>query len=139
MTMRWQDLLLTILFLSLIPGPLPAAEDAAEEEQEAVQVEYLKLAPSLVANLQGGARYVRCDVQLMTRSAAAAEKLKLHSPAIRHELLLLLSDQQGSELKRTKGKEKFRKQALKAVQKVMSDLTGKPRADDLFFTSFFVQ
>ena len=137
--MRWQDLLLTIFFLTLLPGALPAAGDDTEDGKEAVQVEYLKLAPSLVANVQGGARYVRCDVQLMTHSAEAAEKLKLHTPAIRHELLLLLSDQQGGELKQTKGKEKFRKQALAAVQKVMNDLTGKDQADDLFFTSFFVQ
>jgi len=137
--MRWLDLLLIILFCSLLPGPLSAAEDDATEKTEKAQVEYLKLAPSLVTNVQGGAKYVRCDVQLMTRDPESLEQLKLHTPAIRHELLLLLSDQQGKQLKQPKGKEKLRKQALAAVQKVMQGLTGKPMADDLFFTSFFVQ
>jgi len=137
--MRWQDLLLIILLISYLPGSLLAAEADASEDTEKVQVEYLKLAPSLVTNVQGGAKYVRCDVQLMTRDPEALEKLKLHTPAIRHELLLLLSDQQGGELKQPKGKEKLRKQALASVQKVMKGLTKKPMTDDLFFTSFFVQ
>ena len=133
---RPQPLVTALLLLLLLPLACPAAEDG---EQEKVQVEYLKLSPSLVVNVQGGARYVRCDVQLMTRDPDALESLKLHTPAIRHELLLLLSDQQGAELKQPKGKEKLRKQALKAVQGVMKELTGSPSVDDLFFTSFFVQ
>ena len=126
-----------ILLLLLLPAIAWPAED--EGEQEKVQVEYLKLSPSLVVNVQQGARYVRCDVQLMTRKPEALQQMKLHAPAIRHELLLLLSDQKGSDLKQPKGKEKLRKQALKAVQKVLEKQTGKPLVDDLFFTSFFVQ
>jgi len=129
---------LLVLLLLLLPALAWAAEEDGED-QEKVQVEYLKLSPSLVVNVQQGARYVRCDVQLMTRKPEALERMKLHAPAIRHELLLLLSDQKGSELKQPKGKETLRKQALKAVRKVLQELTGEPLVDDLFFTSFFVQ
>ncbi|MCP4288490.1 MAG: flagellar basal body protein FliL, partial [Gammaproteobacteria bacterium] len=60
-------------------------------------------------------------------------------PALRHELFLLISEQEGSKLKEPKGKESFRKIALEALRKVMLDQTGNEAIDDLYFTSFFVQ
>jgi flagellar FliL protein len=116
-----------------------AALMAADEESTPAEALYYKLSPSLVTNVQGRVKYIRCDIQLMTRDQAAVEDLKLHAPAIRHELLLLFSDQQGEALKEPKGKEKLRNKALAAVQGVMRELTGEEEVDDLFFTSFFVQ
>ncbi|HHH38744.1 MAG TPA: flagellar basal body protein FliL [Sedimenticola sp.] len=134
--MRIKNLLLLLLHALLL---LPLLGAAAEESGAGTQPLYYKLAPSLVTNVQGRARYIRCDIQLMTRKQAALEALKLHAPAIRHELLLLLSDQQGEALKDPKGKEELRKTALAAVQGVMQGLTGTRAVDELFFTSFFVQ
>jgi flagellar FliL protein len=65
--------------------------------------------------------------------------VQLHATAIRHELLLLLADQKGSDLQDPKGKERFRQTALSAVGKVIKQQTGKNSIKDLFFTSFFVQ
>jgi len=110
------------------------------EQKETPKVAYHSMSPSFVSNLQGQKKYVRCDIQLMTKGAENLEAVKLHTPALRHELLLLLGDQSSSELKTPKGKEKLRKQALKAVNKVMAELTGRNNVvKDLFFTSFFVQ
>lgn len=109
---------------------------AADDESQAL---YYELSPSLVTNVQGRVKYIRCDIQLMTRDEATVEDFKLHAPAIRHELLLLFSDQQGEELKEPTGKEKLRNTALAAVQGVMLKLTGVEEVEELFFTSFFVQ
>ena len=111
----------------------------AAEEEDKQKVVYYSLSPSLIANVQGSAKYARCDVQFMVKGEENLVDIQLHSPALRHELLLLLSDQQGKELKTPKGKEKFRKVALKALQKVMKNMAGKELIEDLFFTSFFVQ
>jgi flagellar FliL protein len=132
--MRTETILLLACFLLS-----PAALVAADDEPTPSQTLYYKLSPSLVSNVQGRDKYIRCDIQLMTRNQEAIEDLKLHDPAIRHELLLLLSDQQSEELKGQQGKEKLRKIALAAVQGVMQGLTGEKEVDDLFFTSFFVQ
>ncbi len=127
------------LFLLVLLLTSPMGLLAGEDEAEKKQIEYFKLSPSLIVNVQGKAKYIRCDVQLMTRDSDALEAIKLHAPALRHELLLLLGDQQGAELKDPKGKEKLRKAALKAVQKVMEKMTGDEAVEDLFFTSYFVQ
>jgi flagellar FliL protein len=135
--MRLFSLMALLLFCSL-PGLLPAAEEENEEAQKP-KVAYFSLRPSLITNVQDGARYVRCDVQLMTKDEANLENIRLHAPAIRHELLLLMGDQQGKALRTASGKEKLRKMALKAAAKVMKKHTGNPSVDDLFFTAYFVQ
>ena len=95
--------------------------------------------PSIVANIQKGAKYLRADIQLMTQEEDGVKEIERHAAALRHELFLLISDQEGSTLKDSKGKEEFRKSALKALQKVMLDISGKELVEELFFSSFFVQ
>ncbi|MCB1904748.1 MAG: flagellar basal body-associated FliL family protein [Gammaproteobacteria bacterium] len=119
---------------------LPAL--SAESEEETAEKKphlYYELTPSIVANIQKGAKYLRADIQLMTREEDSLAQIEHHAPALRHELFMLISDQEGSQLKGPKGKESFRKSALKALQKVMQALTGKEMVEDLFFSSFFVQ
>jgi flagellar FliL protein len=114
-------------------------EEKEEEEKEAVTISYYQIKPSLVANLASGGRYIRCDIQLMTKDDAFLEELKIHDPAIRHTLLLLLSEQDGMTIKKPDGKESLRKKALKQVNDLMKEQTGKAGLDALFFTTFFVQ
>lgn len=130
--MRFISLL--ILAYSLVYSGITMADDA--EKRPAV---YLPLNPSLIANVQGNARYARCDVQLMINSEENLPDVRLHAPAIRHELLLLLGDQKGEALMTPQGKEKFRLSALSAAGMVIKQLTGVDSVKDLFFTSFFVQ
>lgn len=111
----------------------------AEDEEVKTTVGYHELKPSLVVNIQGNGKYMRCDVQLMTKDDANIADIQTHSPALRHELLMLLGDQKGEELKTPKGKEAVRVAALKAMQQIMTDLTGKEKIDDLYFTAFYVQ
>ncbi len=126
---------ITLLFLaySLMYSGVTSADDA--EKQKAA---YLPINPSLIANVQGKARYARCDVQLMVNEESLPD-VRLHAPAIRHELLLLLGDQKGEVLITPQGKEKFRRNALNAAGKVIKEQTGVNSVKDLFFTSFFVQ
>ncbi|RDH90778.1 MAG: hypothetical protein DIZ77_01175 [endosymbiont of Seepiophila jonesi] len=82
---------------------------------------------------------LRCDIQLMTKDDDFLEQLKLHGPAIRHTLLMLLSEQDGKKIKTPDGKEALRKQAVEAVSTLMKDLAGKDSLEALYFTTFFVQ
>jgi flagellar FliL protein len=131
--MRFFSLILLVSSL-LIPSL-----SFAEDDEEKKPVAYHKLSPSFVANVKGNAKYMRADIQLMTKDAENIPDIELHAPALRHELLLLFSDQEGKLLKDPKGKEKLRKLALEAIRKVMKELTGKEAVDDLFFTSYFAQ
>ncbi len=138
--MRLFSLFALILALTLpVTAFAEDEEEAAEGEEAQLQSAYHSLKPSLTTNVQGDAKYVRCDVQIMTKDDRNLEQIQLHSPALRHEMLLLLGDQKGEKLKTPAGKEALRKQALKALGKVMQELTGKNTIDGLFFTAFFVQ
>lgn len=124
--------------LLMLALPALSAESEGETEEKKPLL-YYELEPSIVANVRKGAKYLRADIQLMTREEESLEQITHHAPALRHELFMLISDQEGSQLKDPKGKESFRKRALKALQKVMQTLTGKDGVEDLFFSSFFVQ
>lgn len=131
-----------LLLMTLLTAALPLMaeeEEKEEEEKEAVIISYYQIKPSLVANLASGGRYIRCDIQLMTKDDAFLEELKIHDPAIRHTLLLLLSEQDGMAIKKPDGKESLRKKALKQVNDLMKEQTGKAGLEALFFTTFFVQ
>lgn len=137
--MRTSSLSLLVIVLLLMPA-LPAL---SAEESEATEGKksflYHELKPSIVANMQKGAKYLRTDIQLMTREEESLGEIERHAPALRHELFLLLSDQEGSQLKAPKGKERFRGNALKALQNVMLKITGQEMIEELYFRSFFVQ
>jgi flagellar protein FliL len=115
------------------------AEDEEKEEAEPVVIHYYQVKPSLVANLASGGRYIRCDIQLMTHDEAFVEDMRLHDAAIRHTLLLLLSDQDGNKIKTPDGKEGLRKEAMSQINQLLKELTGKAAVESLFFTTFFVQ
>lgn len=136
--MHYRNALILIAML-VIPVHLPAASEDSGEQTERKPMQYFELKPSLVANLQNGAKYIRCDIQLMTEDEEHLELIRLHAPALRHELYLLMSDQDGAKLKDPKGKEQFRKGSLKALNGVMKNLAGQEVVNDLFFTSFFVR
>jgi len=136
--MRFLTLLLsTVLVLST--SILLAADGDKDAAKAPGTPAYYELSPSIVANVRGRAKYIRCDVQLMTRDETKLPAIALHAPALRHELLLLLSDQQGMEIRTSKGKEKLRKVALRSLQGVMKKLVGDETIDDLFFTTYLVQ
>ena len=131
-------LLLCCIFL-FAAQPLCAEEEKEEEEKKALTISYYQIKPSLIANLANGGKYLRCDIQLMTHDEMFLEELNLHGPAIRHALLLLLSEQDGAALKTPEGKEALRKKALSVINKLLKKMSGKDEVKALFFTTFFVQ
>ncbi len=127
------------LFILLMVLTSASLVFAAEDEASVSSVSYYEIKPSLVANLASGGKYIRTDIQLMMQDESFKESLSLHDPAIRHTLLLLLSEQDGRTIKTPQGKEALRKEALSAVSEIMKDLSGQESLRELFFTTFFVQ
>lgn len=131
---------LPLLFLMLFSPSLFAGDDEEEEEKKKIKAAlYHELAPSFIVNLNKGGNYIRCDIQLMTRDENSYEMIKLHSPALRHHLLLLLTEQDGKKIKSIKGKESLRKKALATANKTLNEIVKETKIEALFFTTFFVQ
>lgn len=133
--MRKSALFLTSMLL--------AAGNAYPEDEApappAPEPTYFELKPSLVTNLNGGPQYIRCDIQLMTEQAERVGDIAFHTPALRNELLLLLVEQDGSQLLTAAGKAALRRQALAALRQVLKEKAGDELVKDLFFTNYYVQ
>lgn len=128
--------LLSTALIATLALPVPTALADGEPPADPA---YLALKPSIVSNLTGGPKYIRCDVQLMTKQTEALPKIELHSPALRHAILMLIAGEDGKQLKSREGKEKLRQKALAAVQEQLKTLAGEPFVEDLYFTNYYVK
>jgi len=126
--------LTALLAIIIIPATGVGAEDETETD-----IGYYPLKPSFVSNLTGGPKYIRCDIQLMTEQASEIPEIELHTPALRHSILMLIGGQDGNQLKTRDGKEDLRQAALESVRTRLEQMTGKPIVDDLYFTAYYVK
>ena len=105
------------------------------------QVKYIHLTPAFVVNYgaDGRMKFLRTEVALKVSGATAASAVTQHRPYIRHNLVLLLSAQEGDTVNNSQGRESLRKVALDEVRALMETLEGMPYVDDLYFKNFIVQ
>jgi len=102
---------------------------------------YYLIEPSVVVNIYDPKRikFIQVDTQVKVDDASVIESIETHKPAIQHSMLMLLSNQNLKDMKSVKGKEKLRKEALLAIQKVLKENTGKEGISELYFTGFIIQ
>jgi flagellar protein FliL len=116
------------------------------EEAAAVPgANYLALDPPFVVNFKTEpgkkprARFLKIEVQCLTKTPGMLEKVKAHAPLVRNRLIMLFSGQNYDDLTSPDGIEALRVAALEEVRAAMKDVTGKKTVQDLFFTSFVMQ
>jgi len=102
---------------------------------------YIKLAPPFVVNLQAGnqVRFMQVKIQAYSKKSEAPEAIKKYMPEIRDHLILLLSSQSQATMENVQAREKVRAEALKTVQEVLKEHTGKPLVKALYFTDLVIQ
>ncbi len=129
-----------VLMLALA---MPMIATAEEAEEGAAKVSYITLSPPFVGNygLDGSAKLkvYKADISLRVTGAEAAKAVKANDPLIRNQLVSLFTQQTSESLGSVEAKEKLRQEALKQVQQVMNDETGKPMVEDLLFNNLIVQ
>jgi flagellar FliL protein len=128
-----------VVFAILLATLFARSPVLAGDGEGAVDIGYFALKPSIVSNLVGGPKYIRCDIQLMTEKASMLPKIELHAPALRHQMLMLLAKQDGQSLTTRAGKEGLRKAALQSFQEQLKELTGDEIVADLYFTAYYVR
>ena len=117
-------------------GPVFGAdnEDGETELKEAI---YLNFDPDFIVNLRSKkARILMVSIQGMSRESDAIEAAQYHMPAIRHTLLMLLSDQTADTIRTSEGKKRLMDEALTMIQEVMEYETGEPTLEGVYFTDF---
>lgn len=102
---------------------------------------YLELEKPVVVNLSGSTnvRFLQITVALMTYKEADIEVMKKHMPVIRHNLVLLFSSINFTDLQSIEGKKKLQDSALNMVREELTKLTGGPVVDGLYLPSIIGQ
>jgi len=136
---RFLNVGLGLCLLTLSIMPLWAAEEG--EEEVAKDPSYVKLSPAFVVNLKRGtgAKFLQVKAEVLVNSKEAAEEVKLHMPAVRHTLIMQLSNQDGRAIRSIETREKLRTDSEAAVKKTLEDMSGGPVIEGLFFTNYVVQ
>nr|WP_238936293.1 flagellar basal body-associated protein FliL [Pseudomonas weihenstephanensis] len=122
---------------------LPMAAVAEEAKEGDTKVSYISLSPPFVGNygLDGSPKLkvYKADIALRVTGDEAAKLVKANDALIRNQLVGLFTQQTSETLGNVENKEKLRQEALKQIQQVMTDETGKPQIDDLLFNNLIVQ
>ena len=114
-------------------------EPQAEKPKEAI---YINFDPAFVVNFQdadGRTKFLKAEVNAVTRDSDMAEALENNMPLIRNNLVLLFSRQIYEDLVSHEGKERLREEALTEVRKLMKQETGNDAVENVLFTSLVMQ
>lgn len=118
-------------------------EDAdAEEEKPKAETSYVALEPEFTINYgrdKRRLRYLQTTISLEVSSNEAAMAVNEHSDAIRHEVIMLISQQSGEEVRSAQSRQKLQDELLQRLQALMKRETNKPLIENVLFTSFVVQ
>lgn len=116
---------------------------AAEEAEEAAPKTsaYVSLGDPMVLNLSGGKRltFLQISADVLISDADAEATIETHVPAIRHSLIILLSEQNAKDIKSPARREEIRQQATARIKAVVADLSGSEDVSDVLFSSILVQ
>ncbi|SRR6056297_2624637 len=120
-------------------APEEAAQGETDAEPEGEPI-YLSLNPAFVVNFEhnGSVRYLQIELQVMSYSELALEKVAANMPAVRNTLILLFSAQNYAALTTLEGKETLRGAVITAINEQLR-LDGEDRVLEAFFTNFVVQ
>lgn len=113
------------------------AEEEPEKKGEAI---YHPL-DTMVVNFtkKGPARFLQVDIQVMTRDGAVVDAIEAHTPIIRNDILLLLSNQTYEKVSTLEGKEQLRQEVLETIQRILKEQGEPDSVEAVYFTSFVMQ
>ena len=133
---------------SLLLGLLAATPVLGAEDEEAVveaapRLIYYNLKPTFITNFgppdTPRLMYLKADVALRVLGTAGLSAAESHSPALRNQLVLLLSGLDENTVTTTEGREDMKLEALERLNEVLVEEEGEALIDDLLFTNFVVQ
>lgn len=136
-----QKILLILLLLPLVSLHSVQAQDA-DEEAPKTNSAYVSLGKAMVLNLSSQKTkitFLQISADALIDDDADLELVKTHIPAMRHTLIVLLSEQSDVDMKSSMKREQLRQQATTEVKSLITELTGKDLISDLLFSSILVQ
>lgn len=143
-------------FLGYLPGGSAAAETGEAGETVAeTELEYddngepiipgrpiyMTINPPFVVNFThlGTLRYLQVSLSVMYNEQRIIDRVSTSLPAIRNELILLLSDQKFEKLSSTEGKNELRSEMLAAINHRVLTQEDTDIHGEVFITNFVMQ
>ena len=133
-----KKLILFSLTILLGLGHVYAAEEEVVKTKSSA---YVSLGDPMVLNLSGGQRltFLQISADVLISDADAESTIEMHVPAIRHSLIMLLSEQKADDIKSPAKREEIRQQATARVKGLIAELSGSDDISDVLFSSILVQ
>lgn len=115
-----------------------SSEPATPQRQIAI---YHPLDPAFVVNYQhaGRQRFMQVSVVLLGRDPVKMQKLAVHNPLLRNQLVMLFSSEDFTSLQSIDGKEALRARATMTVQALLEKEIGDPVIESVLFTNLVLQ
>jgi flagellar FliL protein len=129
------------------PAPEPVAavgadsKPVAEEKNEKKEPVYFSMAPSFVVNLQSerGVRFLMVEIDLMSREDDVFSRIEQYEPRIRNDLLMLFSKLDRGAIATAEQRQRLQREALAAINGVLTSESGKDGVEAVYFTKFVIQ
>lgn len=83
--------------------------------------------------------YLQVHAQFLLAQPELKSHLSTHMPAIKHTIMMVLSEQTVENLKSMQGKQLLREKTVQAVRTLLKKQIGEPVVKDILFTSFIIQ
>jgi len=133
-----KKLILCSMILMFCFTQAKATEDEAKASTTSA---YVSLGDPMVLNLSGPKRltFLQISADVLVSDSDAETTIKTHVPAIRHSLIMLLSEQKAGDIKSPARREEIRQQATSQVQALIADLSGSQDVSEILFSSILVQ
>ena len=132
------------VFLSLLLFCFNTAVFAADEEEVPKdKPSYISLGKKpMVLNLAtNGNRHVFLQIKadVLVKNEKAKEAIEPHIPAIRHKLIVLLSEQKVVDMKTTSKREEIRKLVTSEIRDMIEEMASNKDIEEILFSNFLVQ
>jgi flagellar protein FliL len=122
---------------------LPSIGWSVEDEESTKKSSaYISLGTPMILNLtsqKGRLTFLQLQADVLVSDDSVKDEIKIHIPAIRHELIVLLSEQAESDMKSPVKREEIRKIATANVQERIKELANVENMGEILFSNFLVQ
>ncbi|MDQ7075699.1 MAG: flagellar basal body-associated FliL family protein [Gammaproteobacteria bacterium] len=130
-------LVLISLLTSLMSTTSNAEAPATENRPDPI---YVSMHPHFIVNLADDPRhFIQMKAKAQVEDKATREDLRLHMPAVHHNLILLLSQLTQADMASVKKKELMRKNVTESIRKTLEQYAEHHAVKNFFITSLIVQ
>ena len=131
--------LLLFTLLALLYGTQVMAEEEAAKDPEPG---YVSLGETMVLNLSTDGRklsFLQLKADVLVGDDDSKSVVESHLPAIRHQLIVMLSEQSATDMKTPAKREQVRQQVTTQVRDMLKEMGDNPDVKEVLFSTFLVQ